>query len=355
MKKLTNKELKTLKKIYERSRQNLLDTIIKGRGVGTKTYYNEIYRSLEKEIQQMQEATAEFVMSAIPREYEDGLQTVYDTYSRTGLQMKRPDMWAKVNYEAVYGLARELQLNIDSGLAQVGRQILRYANKAQDEALRTTGLTAAAEKIASGRTIVDMKKSMIKQMQEQGFMTVQYGSGSKAFQVPLDTYAMLCARSTTAEATNIARENQLVENGYDLVEMTTHYPTCEVCAMYEGRVYSISGKDTRFPALYKTAFKTGYRNVHPNCRHAIVPYIEELATEEEKQKALEVAQQPFEDKRTEKQRKAYEHIQRVNYEFRRDLKAWELHKQETGKLMSFGAFRKKKAAEAKSKLGIKTT
>ncbi len=56
---------------------------------------------------------------------------------------------------------------------------------------------------------------------------------------------------------------------------------------YQGRVYSISGNDSRYPALYKTAFKSGYSIIHPNCRHSWSPYHVELYSEEEKRQALE--------------------------------------------------------------------
>lgn len=69
--------------------------------------------------------------------------------------------------------------------------------------------------------------------------------------------------------------------------MLSFSPTCDTCAVYQGRVYSISGNDSRYPALYKTAFKSGYSIIHPNCRHSWSPYHVELYGEEEKRQALE--------------------------------------------------------------------
>ena len=54
-------------------------------------------------------------------------------------------------------------------------------------------------------------------------ITGNYGTGKRAYQVGLDSYAAMVARSTTREAGNLARENQLTENGYDLMMMTEHY------------------------------------------------------------------------------------------------------------------------------------
>ena len=267
MKKQTIKELEALAKTYVNARDKLLDIIINYKGVGTKTYYNTVLKNLTAEIKRLEAETGKYIGSAIPREYEQGLKDTYNYFKRNNLTMKRPSAFAQIHNDAIYGLAREMQYHIGQGLAQAGRQVLRYLDESMDNALRKAGLEAAAEKIAMGATVQDMKQNLIRRLQQEGFMTVQYGTGKNAYQVSLDAYAQMVARSTTREAGNLARENQLIENGYDLVEMTTHYPTCEKCAMFQGRVYSLTGKDKRFPALMKTAFKSGYRNIHPNCRH----------------------------------------------------------------------------------------
>ena len=151
---------------------------------------------------------------------------------------------------------------------------MRYANLSRDEALRQVGLHQTGLKIASGGTITDMRAAMIRELQDNGFMTVQYGSGPTSRQVAIDVYASMVARSTSREAGNTARLNQLIENGYDLVIMTSHYPTCAKCAPLQGRAFSISGNDKRFPPL-SVAFGA-YNNVHPNCRHSVHPWIEAL-------------------------------------------------------------------------------
>ena len=58
-------------------------------------------------------------------------------------------------------------------------------------------------------------------------------------------------------------------------------PTCEICAKYQGKIYCISGKDKRFPALFETALRSGYALMHPNCRHEFIPVWLELMDEKE--------------------------------------------------------------------------
>lgn len=165
----------------------------------------------------------------------------------------------------------------------------------------------------------------------------------------------MVARSTTREAGNLARETQLTENGYDLVEMTTHYPTCKICAPLQGRVYSISGKDKRFPPLSK-AFKDGYHNVHPNCRHSVHPWIEELQDPDEIQKALDDSGKPFEDNRPEEEQKLYNKQQAQNRRARDDRRQYERYKGRLGEdaPKTFSAFRRMKKAAGDAWTGLQS-
>ena len=343
---LTEKEIKTFINLFVSAREQLLNTIIYTKGVGTKVYANTILQQAQAAIAELEAQTGNFAASAIPREYNDALNEVYGYFQKNNLQMLPPAAFARIHTDVIYGVARDLQYQIGQGLEQVGRQILRYVDSAQDNALRRAGLEATGEKFASSSTLRQMQKNMIAKLQTEGFMTVQYGSGKGAFQVPIDAYAQMVSRSTTREAGNIARETQLTENGYDLMKMTEHFPTCNVCAALQGRVYSISGKDKRFPAL-STAFKSGYRNVHPNCRHSVVPYIEELQTPEELEQEIAQSNKPLVDNRPADERALYNKQQAQTRAFRQDRYQHERYKAALGEdaPKTFGAFRKLKKAD----------
>ena len=167
-----------------------------------------------------------------------------------------------------------------------------------------------------------------------------------AYQVSLDAYAQMVARSTTRGGWQSCKGNQLIENGYDLVEMTTHYPTCEECAKFQGRVYSLTGKDKRFPAIFDTAFKSGYRNIHPNCRHVIVPWIEGLQTNDEIKEMISKSNKDFKDIRSDAERDLYSKGQALNRQIRQDKYQYERYKARLGEdaPKSFHAFRKMKKA-----------
>lgn len=163
-----------------------------------------------------------------------------------------------------------------------------------------------------------------KKLEAENILEVEYKNGVK---MPLDKYANMLARSSRSETINIASMTRGNALGTDLVKCTTIFPTCALCASLQGRVYSVSGNDKRFPALFETAFKHGYTLIHPNCRHEFMPYFEELQPAEDFKKDIERSNRPFKDSREAKEREAYakwqEHNRRRNDEMKEyvDLKA----------------------------------
>lgn len=71
---------------------------------------------------------------------------------------------------------------------------------------------------------------------------------------------------------SVCRQAESLET--DLVMMTVTGSTCSECARYQGRVYSLSGKDKNFPPLPDLIKKNG--TVHPDCHHSFSPYIHKV-------------------------------------------------------------------------------
>ena len=78
----------------------------------------------------------------------------------------------------------------------------------------------------------------------------------------------------------------VIQAGTDYVEMTRMPQCCKYCGAYQGKVYCISGKDKRFPALFKTVLRNGYALPHPNCRHEFIPWFIEMEAPEDVEKVI---------------------------------------------------------------------
>lgn len=91
-------------------------------------------------------------------------------------------------------------------------------------------------------------------------------AGAKKF-TP-EYYAEMVARVKFHEAQSSAALAQAVNYGTDLMVVSSHNTQTKICLQYEGKIFSISGKDARFPPL------TAYTPFHVNCLHLMFPQFE---------------------------------------------------------------------------------
>ena len=199
-------------------------------------------------------------------------------------------------------------------------------------------------------TVMDLQDIINQDLRDDNVTVVRYANGTS---VPVDKYAAMLARTTRAETENLSMIQQALREGIDLVECDIVSPTCDTCAVYQGRVYSISGNDSRYPALYKTAFKSGYSIIHPNCRHSWSPYHVELYSEEEKRQALERSNRTWKPdgdgrvfKQTERARAEYSKAQQLMRQWNAEIveyermKAYYAEQGQEPPYKSLGAFRR---------------
>jgi hypothetical protein len=78
-------------------------------------------------------------------------------------------------------------------------------------------------------------------------------------------FAELLSRTARTAAVTEDVLRQCREYNTDLVEVSHHNTTCEICKRYQGKVFSISGKHPKYPKLEE---KPPY---HQACEHFISP------------------------------------------------------------------------------------
>ena len=76
-------------------------------------------------------------------------------------------------------------------------------------------------------------------------------------------YAELVVRTESRAAHSKATINRLVSNGWDIVQVTSHSTSCDICSQFDGNKYSISGNDSNYDILPEEP------PFHPNCQHLI--------------------------------------------------------------------------------------
>lgn len=291
---------------------------------GTAAYERSILRELGRILEELDSAALEWARETIPAAYLEGMGSSLAGLKALGEPVPTGPALTLLHRQAVALLVENATAELLEAHRMVGRRMR--------DRLRDIGLEAVTRKLTQGRTVDQTARDLRERLAAEGFTGVVDSRGRN---IRLDYYAETVARSTTAEATNRGTLNQLTELGYDLVRITEHRNPCPICARYQGRVYSVGGKDPRYPRLFGTAFGE-YANIHPRCRHRVAPYIPDMA--DDPKGDLERSNRPFEDDRSERERRAYERGQKQRAEVRAARALWEKYRAAGLKVPPFASF-----------------
>lgn len=342
-----------LLKAYEKTKKELEKKLKSAKAGTAKNYYRKLLKEIEKSIKELQKSAADYVNTAVPKDYMENAADIFKQMQQQGAAMRPPEAFRQLHTDAIYDLRREMATQIEQGIAKAKEQTEKLVSEAyetaQKTALRSIALDAAQNKIDNVGTVTEMQQEVVKKLEETGILKVEVGSDEHKREMSITNYAHLVARSVSREVGNTARINQMSANGFDLVEIPTHYPTCEICAILQDRVYSISGNDKRFPPLSKAIGV--YKNIHPNCRHVIVGWAEMMYIPEEIREAIKKSNRPWTDPRSGEEKQFYNELQKKNRQARDLQYQYERYKKRLGSdaPKSLYAFKRIKKDEEKFK------
>lgn len=321
-----------LLKSYEKARAELQKKMETAASGNMRNYYRQLIKDLDKTIKELKKSSADYAKAAVQSDYMQNAAEIFEQMTQQRQIMLPPEAFRQLHSDAIYDLRREMQTQLEQGLEKARQQTAQLIEDAADTArkiaLRSISLDAAQYKVDTVGTISDMQQEVKRLIEKAGILKVEVGSGKHKREMSVTNYAHLVARSVSIEVGNTARINQLTANGYDLVEMSTHYPTCEICAILQDRVYSISGNDKRFPPLSKAIGE--YKNIHPHCRHVIVGWVESMHTPEEVAEAIKRSNREWTDPRTGEEKELYNELQRKNRQARDLRSQYERYKEVLG-------------------------
>lgn len=239
-----------------------------------------------------------------------------------------------------YNIIDQLTINLMAEIVEsenVVMSTLKNAliGRAESDVYRRVGLELVAKSEAIGRGAAATVNEFVHTLLREG-VTAFVDKAGRSWS--LHTYANMVCRTTSRQAEVLAVIT--ADESQDLYQITTIGTTCEICAPLEGRVYSRSGKDPNFPPLALAFGKidpngaddltNSYLNIHPNCRHQLIPWTPMGRTEKEIKEIQDFSS--FEknpithDPRTEAQVKAYRDKEQARAKWLRDYRQWENYK-----------------------------
>lgn len=236
----------------------------------SKKQYTVFHKDQLKQIldilAQLDIESAKWIQETIPRIYQENYGRVLAYINKMGMQKDIKPQFAQVHQRAIDVIAQNMYDNLRNATQYAGRRI-------QDE-FRRAGIDIMAEKYTVGKTWKETAKSLQERLLSQGLTGFKDKAGREW---RLDSYAQMVARTTSREVGSVATLNTCEEADIDLVQISTHYPTCEICVPIQGKVFGISGKNKDYPALSEIEWLP-----HPNCQHVLTPYVREFDPDADK-------------------------------------------------------------------------
>lgn len=212
--------------------------------------------------------------------------------------------------------------------AQTNAQILYRLARLEDDIFRQAIESSAEYFKLMGNVPVYSADMMETYLRNHGITAFVDKAGRKW---SLRAYCDMATRTANTQARNA---EMLTRSEHDLYKITEIGSTCDICAPLEGRVYSKSGTSPFYPPLASAFGKIDpnganelsntYLDIHPNCRHRLVPYYEDGKSQdqiEKMRKFSSFADNPItNDPRSEEQINAYRAEQRERAKITRELR-----------------------------------
>jgi len=323
--KKTPEEVLKLIQIYSDAKIKILQTLREKEAKGNSTAYQKsLLRQVDVILEDLNKEVVSWGEKTVSKYYKEKLTGIAEELQRE----ITASSFSKIHKPAIELLTENLIDNLTEANKFVGRKM--------KDTFRQVSLEVTAEKFAVGLSVKETKKRLIEEFLKNGITGFTDKAGRNW---QLDTYAAMVANTTYGEVVNRATLNQAEEWNYDLVKILENNSSCPICAPLEGRVYSRTGKDKRFPLL-DVAYSGDNLLIHPNCLHILVIYVPELSDTLERD--IKFSNRPFEiDPRTKKKVDLYNKIQAGKRELRADRKQFEKFKLALGKdaPKTFSAFR----------------
>lgn len=287
--------------LYEQGFEKVLAILLQKQKLGKYDEYEKVILfEINKILNNIERETLSYSKKDIPTLYEWNRANILTAAGVTEI----PSM-VGIDKRAIIELQKVFDGQIFDGISQVKKNIHSVVRK------------MALEQKISGGKLKQKVSDAVEFLAKQNIFTFEDKLGRV---YSLESYAEMAIKTIQSAAINKSVFNASLQLKNDLVKMSSHSTSCPLCAMYQGRIYSISGKDKKYPALSIINGRNviNYGTIHPHCRHRFTVYIQNLDDNAKENK--KISNNPFIDNRTEEQKKNYLIKQQINVYKNRKVK-----------------------------------
>lgn len=201
----------------------------------------------------------QFLEDELPGYYAIGADFAVKQLRNVGADINVATGFSLIHQEAIRYLVDDTTRSMFEALSGVKRSAEFLINSvARDEITQSI-----ATSVISGEARRDAAIRIKGILADRGLPALKDRAGRSW---SLDRYSSTVYRTKVVQSRNYGFANRLVENGYDLVQVSTHAGSCELCRPWEGKILSITGRTEGYPSLAEAEASGLFHN---NCRHAI--------------------------------------------------------------------------------------
>jgi hypothetical protein len=259
--------IEKLRKIYQKSYKQIVDEMLTATDWGVANR-KRILSQIDDILVGMGDDVSKFIGSEFPDLYKEGAKDAVDQLENIGAPINVGTRFNRIHQEAIQALVDETGAAFGETITGIKRSAQALLGRATREAITQKMATG----MISGKALDEVRKQIKGVLQERGLITLVDRGGREW---SLDRYAEMLYRTKSVEARNRGMVNRMVENEYDLVQVSNHgSSSCPMCAPWQGRILSMTGATKGYPTM-ATAQSEGL--FHPNCRHAVNALVPSLA------------------------------------------------------------------------------
>lgn len=226
-----------------------------------------ILSQIDEILEDLGENVQDFVDAELPPYYKRGAGDAVKQLSNVGADISVRTGFNRLHREAIIALVDDTVRAYAESITGVKRSAALLLGRSVREAVKEE----IAHGAITGSGLRKIRRYIKGILQEQGLSALVDKRGRNW---DLDRYAEMLFRTKVVEARNMGLANRMVENRYDLVQVSDHMGECELCRPWEGKILSITGDTRGYPSLQKAQAEGLF---HPNCRHAVNALIPSLA------------------------------------------------------------------------------
>lgn len=264
---LARDDAATLAGYYADAHNKIVRIITSGASsVTSRARAREMLAAIYETTSQLDIRTQRYLENRIPIHYKRHAQDALKNIKATGQSAK----FTGIHQKAIEAFVDRSKGKFATGLVATTRK----AQTVVSTLLQNNITREIAKATILGSSLPEVTQEIVKQIEAQGITGLVDKRGRE---LNIASYARTLAYTEIAEAGRTGVNNVALQYDFDLVRVSSHNSTHQECAVWEGKVLSITGKTKEYPTIDDASAAGLY---HPGCQHSHTIIDEQFVTDD---------------------------------------------------------------------------